>query len=245
MMLSKKRKSIIFPSLFLIISIFLYNCSKSTPPLFKEHTYSINKNTVYIQIFPSNLNNNQKKEISIIVFVKEDGNVEEIRDMLNNFYNEGYKLVFLKADWVSIFQEYSGSPLRDENRNLICDMLKGELNQEKKIFFITGELGCFSLGHIIQSDCPDGLILLSPYCNSDDFRENNNQNSLYIPTFISVGENDTKAYNFSLQLYQKNRSFCEMRTYPTDEENWALLNSSTHIREQIKLWIETITSKAS
>lgn len=244
-MFLNKRRSIIFQSLFLILPIFFYNCRKSEHPLFLEYTYSINKNTVFIQLFPPDLNNNRKNEIAIIVFVEEDENVDEYRSILNDFYNDGYKLVFLKADWVSILLEYSSLPLKDESKNLICDMLKGELNQDKKIFLITGELGCFSLEQAIQSDCSDGLILLSPYCNSDDFRENNNQLSLYIPTFISVGENDTKAYNFSLQLYQKNRSFCEMRTYPTDEASWALLNSSTHIKEQIRLWIKTITSKAS
>ncbi len=244
-MFLKKRRSIIFQSLFLIFPLFFYNCSKSESPLFSEHTYSINKNTVFIQIFPPNLTNKQKKGISIVIFVKEDESIEESRAILSDFYDNGYKLVFLKADWVSIFQEYSSSPLKDENKNLICDMLKGELDQDRKIFLITGELGCFSLGQTIQSDCPDGLILLSPYCKSDNSQENNNQSSLYIPTFISVGENDTKAYNFSLQLYQKKHSFCEMRTYPTDEASWALLNSSTHIKEQIKLWIETITSKGS
>jgi len=238
-----KRRCIISQSLFLIISIFFYNCSKSTPPLFTEHTYSINKSTVLIQIFPPDLSNNQKRGIAIVVFVNQDENIEEVKAILRDFYNDGCKLILLKADWTSILQEYLNSTLKDENKNLICNILKDEINQDKKIFLLAGELGCFSIGQVIQSDCPEGLILLSPYCNPNIFGENNNQNSFYIPTFISVGENDTKAYNFSLQLYQKNRSFCEMRTYPTYEAGWALLNSSTHVKEQIKLWIETITSK--
>lgn len=233
----------VFSLSILIITLLFYSCKKKSTPLSIEHTYSINKNTVFIQIFPPKLDKNRNKEISIIVFVREDENVEESRAILNDFCDNGYKLIFLKADWASIFQEYSSSHIKDENKNLICDMLIGELNQDKKIFLITGELGCFSLGRTIQSDCPDGLILLSPYCKMDNFQESNNQSSIYIPTFISVGENDTKAYNFSLQLYQKNRSFCEMRTYPTDEAGWSLLNSSTHVKEQIKLWIETIMSR--
>ncbi len=83
---------------------------------------------------------------------------------------------------------------------------------------MTGELACVSYCLQTDTNCSEGLILISPYCNNENLITNSNLTELfYFPTLIVVGENDEKSYNFSLQLYQKNRSFWELGSYPPEK----------------------------
>lgn len=241
--LKKKISALVSFTLFCVIfALFLCQCKKNNSSPISEHTYSINSNTVFLQIVSPNLSNRTEKKVAIVVFAEEGEDIEKIKSVLGDFISNEYKLVFLLADWISIFNRYKDSSATNNNINSICNLLNNTLSQDKKFILLTGKLGCFSLYKEIQSDCIEGLILLSPYCdfNSSDVI---NSNVLNIPTFISVGENDKNAYNFSLQLYQKNRSLCEMRTYPTDDASFVLLESFAHAKEQIKLWIETIMTR--
>ncbi|MGC8737792.1 MAG: hypothetical protein ACP5UA_03985 [Candidatus Hydrogenedens sp.] len=240
----KKKITIVlfFITLFIVFPLFLCQCKKNIPPPVAEHTFSINSNTVFLQNISHNSANEIEKKIAIIVFVEEDEDIEKIKSVLNDFVSNEYKLVFLVADWLSIFHSYISSPNTNSDINSICNFLNNALPQDKKFVLLPGKLGCFSLCKEVQSDCIEGLVLLSPYCDPNNYDIIKN-NLLNIPTFISVGENDKNSYNFSLQLYEKNHSFCEMRTYPTDDTNFILLESFAHVKEQIKLWIETIMTR--
>ncbi len=231
---------LIIISFILILSPCIYSCKNKSNSLPSEHTQSINNNPVFIQIFSSEAID---KKIAIIVLAKEDENVEELKLIFDEFLKEGYKVAFLLGDWLSILQKYQDSSNEYNYTNSFCNDLDTICNQEKKIILLSGEMGCFASYKALQSTCIEGLILLSPYCKQKDFQQNNSQFSFYIPTFISVGENDENSFKFSLQLYQSNRSFCEMRTYPTDETSFNLLKSFNHLKEQIKLWIETIMTR--
>lgn len=243
MNLNKKISPFVFFTLPCVIFVlFLCQCKKNNSSSISEHTYSINSNTIFLQIISPNTSNTNEKKIGIVVFAEEGEDIDEIKSVLGDFVNNGYKLVFLLADWRSIFCSYKNSSAINNDTNSICNLLNNTLSQDKKFILLTGELGCFSLSRELQSDCVEGIIMLSPYCapNNSGVIDNNVLNT---PTFISVGENDKNSYNFSLQLYQKNHSFCEMRTYPTDEASFILLKSFTHAKEQIKLWIETIMTR--
>ncbi|HOV32557.1 MAG TPA: hypothetical protein PLX23_04260 [Candidatus Hydrogenedens sp.] len=239
--MSKIKKIYFILILFFVIS--LVQCKKSSSPALSEHTYSINRIPVFIQQLTSN--NSETKKTKIILFIKEDENLEQVRFVFEDFLNDGYSVAILKADWGNLLTAQLNSSEQNENINSTCNLIKSLLEKdEQTIIMMTGELACASYYLQTDTDCSEGLILISPYCNNENLITDSNIKELfYFPTLIIVGENDEKSYNFSLQLYQKNRSLCELRSYPTDEHSFTLLYSSLHAREQIKLWIETITKK--
>ncbi len=230
-------------ALSIILILSFTGCKKNSTPTFSEHTYSIDKEPVFIQqILPEK---SQKKETGIVIFVlaSRDENIEEVKKALDSFLVDGYILNILLADWGSVFQKYLNSSSRKDNEGSFCNLVNSinSGSNNRKVFLLSGKLGCFSYIPPLQSDCVDGLVLLSPYCEQNN--SDNDHFLLFTPTIILVGENDEKSYNFSLQLYQKNRSLCEMRTYPTDDSEYNLINQSIHAKEQIKLWIKTITAR--
>ncbi len=238
-----KAKKIYFLYIVIFTIIFLMQCKKNSAPAFSEHTYSIDKIPVFIQQLTPN--SSELKRIKVILFVKEDEDLEQIKSVFEDFLYNGYEIAILKADWGTILNTTLNSSEQRGNINSTCVLIKSLLEKdEKSIIMMTDELACVSYCLQTDTNCSEGLILISPYCNNENLITNSNLTELfYFPTLIVVGENDEKSYNFSLQLYQKNRSFCELRSYPTDEHSFNLLYSSMHAREQIKLWIETITKK--
>lgn len=239
--MSKIKK--IYFILILLFLISLVQCKKSSSPALSEHTYSISRKPVFIQQLTSN--SPETKKTKIILFIKEDEDLERIRPVFEDFLNDGYSVAILKADWSDVLTAQPNSSQQKENINSTCNLIKSLLEKdEQNIIMMTGDLACVAYYLQTETYCSEGLILISPYCNDEDLITNGNIKELfYFPTLIVVGENDEKSYNFSLQLYQKNRSLCELRSYPTDEHSFTLLHSSMHAREQIKLWIETITKK--
>lgn len=226
-----------FCCLFCLLNLlFFCQCRRDLSSAEIEHTGVLYNNTVFVQIIPSQTYIPEKLKVDIVFFLKEGEDLEKIKKSFTDFNVSGYELVFLIGDWLTIFQESQ----KAKDRSVLCHFLETTFNENKKILVIPNELGCFVLSPEIQSDCIDGVILLSPFCNENIPQAE--KGLLYVPTFISVGENDEKSYKYSLQLYQKNQSLCEMRTYPTDFAGFELLDSFYHSKEQIKLWIETILS---
>ena len=92
-----------FTLFFVIFALFLCQCKKNNSPPISEHTYSINSNTVFLQIVSPNLSNRTEKKVAIVVFAEEGEDIEKIKSVLADFISSEYKLVFLLADWISIF----------------------------------------------------------------------------------------------------------------------------------------------
>jgi|GEM_PF-1151375 len=240
LMTRKKSRFNFISFCFVLVSIYSIDCKKNSDILISDHTFVFEKNTISIQYLKPN-NKDNIKNINFVIFDESTTDIENYKSVINDFLFSGYEITILKSDWKTILNTILSSP-DSKNKDYIqlCELINNlHEKKNKNIVIAWDELVNFASLFQINTNCADGLIIISPSLN---IKIDKNVDKLFSnPMLIITGEYDEKSYNLSLKLQQQNRSLCEIRTYPTDEHGLDVLLYSEHAKEQIKLWIDTIT----